>query len=215
MAPPVTWTDQRIQAGLDQFFQEYGRYPTAVDFDKCPYLPTARQIQRRLGGLPEFRAKFLPDQPTDHTKGDVRSAVAKITKARSYVYEEEFYNFLINLFPEHLVHEQKRLRPGNIACDFFIYTSQKAGIAIDLFYAMDVHSLAGIIRIKLKRYGQLPIAQKVYFVSVINPHISQEAIDRIITKRKTVFPENISVVTEENFKREIELLAAGFEAAPL
>lgn len=207
MAPLVLWTEERIKEGLNRFFEEYGRYPTALEFDNCPYLPTARQIQRRLGGLPEFRAKFIPNEILDHTKGETRSVVAKANVVRSYVYEEEFYRFLIGLFPEKLVHEQKRLRPGNVSCDFFIYTSTKSGIAVDLFYAMDIYSLARIVNIKLKRYVQLPVAQKIYFVPVMNVEITQELIDSAMGNRKGTLPKNIHVVTEENFKGELEHFA--------
>lgn len=209
MAPPISWTEEHIQAGLARFFQENGRYPTALEFDRCSYLPTARQMQRRFpGGLPAFRAKYLPAEIQDFTKGEIRSGVAKKTIQRSYLYEEEFYGFLTKIFPESLVHEQKRLRPGNVSCDFYIYLSAKAGIAIDLFYAADIYNLARVVNIKLKRYSQLPPSQKVYFISIMNGEITQNLIDATMRNRKGALPPNIVVSTDTDFKRELEGLLA-------
>jgi hypothetical protein len=129
--------------------------------------------------------------------------VAKENIVRSYKYEEEFFLYLTQKFPEYLVHEQKRLRPGNVSCDFFIYTSKNEGIAIDLFYAMDVWSLARIVNIKLKRYELLPKNQKVYFVCISDPKIAQIEIDKMMGNRKSKLFENIIVITVEEFKKNI------------
>ena len=204
---PRKWTDERVREGLARFYEENKRYPTAREFDHCSYLPNARSIQIKYsGGLPEFRQKFIPDSPLDHTKGTIRSAVAKNTIAKSYEYEERFYRLLINRFSEHLIHEQKRLRPGNVACDFFIYTSSKHGIALDLFYAAELFNLIGVINIKLKRYKQLLSDQEIYFVSIANESFDQIAINKWIERRKEPLPSNIHVVTEEEFIKVLDSL---------
>jgi hypothetical protein len=204
MAPPVSWTNERILEGLKRFYEEHTRYPSAREFDTCPYLPTARQIQRKFpGGLPEFREKFLLEGPFDMTKGVIRSEMAKKGLERAYAYEEAFYKYLVERIPESLVHEQKRLRPGNVACDFYIYTSKNSGVALDLFYAMDSYTFAGIINIKLKRYIQLGLNQKIYFISVSNPNLTQESINKVIENRKVMVPTNIEILTEEIFKKDL------------
>lgn len=207
--PVNRWSDQKIKEGLERFYQETGRHPTAREFDHCAYLPSARLIQQRYrGGLPEFRKLFLPNTLTDFTKGNIRSLVAKNSIQRSYEYEERFYNFLIETIPEQLVHEQKRLRPGNIACDFFIYTSEKTGLALDLFYADELFNLINIINIKLKRYIGLPRTQQIYFISVSNPKIVQEKINTWVRNRKIELPENIHVSTEEEFIKTLSQVIA-------
>jgi hypothetical protein len=45
------WNNENIKAGFDRFITENGRLPTAYEIDDCSYLPSARQIQRRFGGL--------------------------------------------------------------------------------------------------------------------------------------------------------------------
>lgn len=190
-----------------RFHTEHGRYPTAREFDGCAYLPNARSIQKSyVGGLPAFRQKFIPEAVTDHTKGSVRSAMAKKTIERSYAYEERFYQLLISKFPEYLVHEQKRLRPGNVSSDFFIYTSKTTGIALDLFYAEELFNLIGIVNIKLKRYIQLPETLQIYFICIDNGKYEQKDIDAFLQRRKNPMPKNIHVVTEAEFLKLIDSL---------
>jgi hypothetical protein len=213
MAPPISWTDERIKKGLERFHNEYGRYPSAREFDTCEYLPTARQLQRRyMGGLPEFREKFKLEGQFNLTTGQARSAVAKRNIQRSYNYEEEFYGYLLDILPAHLIHEQKRLRPGNIACDFFVYVSKTEGIALDLFYAMDIWSLARIVNIKLKRYELLPRNQEIYFISITNHKIDQISVDKMMGSRKSKVPNNICVMTEEEFKAKLKTILNWKEA---
>ncbi len=203
MAPLIAWTEERIRQGLEQFKTEHGRYPSAREFDKCAYLPTARQLQRRYkGGLPEFRRVFGLDGPNDFTKGETRSKVAKSSIARSYKYEEEFYNYLISHFSENRVHEQKRIRPGNIASDFFIYhkDSKRLSVVVDVFYAESLYNLTGIVNIKLKRYANLPY--KTYFVA-IGSNIAQVDIDKLLKNKKVPVPSHITICTETEFKQRI------------
>ncbi len=104
------------------------------------------------------------------------------------------------------MHEQKRLRPGNVACDFFIYTSKNHGIALDLFYASELFNLIGIINIKLKRYLQLSREQEVYFISISNGSFDQASINEWIKRRKGALPPNIHVLTEEEFLGAVDSL---------
>jgi hypothetical protein len=105
------WPLELIKTGIDRFVLENGRHPSARDFDKCSYLPTARHLQRNFGGISNLRSLLTPNVPAKFTTGSVRSTVAKNSIVRSYESEHDFYHFLISKFPEIRVHEQKRLRP--------------------------------------------------------------------------------------------------------
>jgi hypothetical protein len=193
------WSMDQIKAGLEHFKDLNGRYPSSREIDNFDYLPSARSIQRTHKGLVNLRTSLGFDESmVNQTKGTIRSNKAKSTYANSVDHELEFYNYLISKIPEVRVHEHKILRPGHVCCDFFIYTSNTKGFAIDIFYAQDLFTLQRIIPIKLKRYRGLRC--KVYFVLVGNDSIFQEEIDKMLNNRKTKLPEHIEVITEKVFK---------------
>lgn len=193
------WTVDQIKEGLEHFKEVNGRYPSAREIDLFEYLPSARSIQRSFGGLEDLRTKLGFDiELINLTKGKIRSEKAKGTYSNAVDAEEVFYNFLIEKIPEIKVHEHKILRPGHICCDFFIYTSNNRGFAIDVFYAQDMFSLAGVLRIKCLRYKELKY--KIFFVLVGNKKISQEEIDSLLAKKKSAWPKHIIVLTEDKFK---------------
>jgi hypothetical protein len=198
----LPWTFEQIKAGLESFKLLHSRYPTAQEIDSYQYLPSSRSIQRSLGGLESVRTKlgFDLDQ-LNFTKGTARSTKAKKIYANSVEYEETFYNYLIKIIPEVKVHEHKILRPGHVCCDFFIYTSDKNGFAIDVFYAKDLFTAKRVINIKLKRYVNLNC--DVYFVIVGNSNIRQSELDSVASSKKIKLPKNIKITTEEYFKKAI------------
>ena len=214
MAGDRSWTLEMIKASVLGFFDEHGRMPTADDYDTCSYLPSSRYIQRYYGGLMTLRKTLNFDGPSSFTTGDFRSEVASKIFANSKVYEEQFYLYLISIFPEIQVHEQKRLRPGNVASDFFIYLSDTQGFAIDLFYADSIKNVNKIITIKRKRYDQLTNIP-VFFI-VINDSITQTDVDRMLENKKIVMLKHIRVFTEQYFKNNLkEIITAGNSALPV
>lgn len=205
MAFKTLWNEENIRAGLERFKMEHGRYPHAREFDAVDYLPTARQIQRKYGGLPALRTTLKLEGVVNFTKGQTRSATAKESFLRSYAYEELFYDFLISIIPEEFVHEQKRIRPSNVNCDFFIYNkaNRASSIVIDVFYAETLFNLGGIVNIKKKRYAG--IQYKTYFVS-IGEKFSQEEIEQLMRNKKIATPANIHVCSEGWFKDNLRTL---------
>jgi hypothetical protein len=197
----LPWSDDELLAGLQKFYDDYGHYPSAGEVDTFAYLPSARSIQRTHGGLVTLRQRLLPDEDSDHTRGDRRRKIASEGDARARKYEEEFYIFLTKHFKEIAVHEHKIIRPGNVASDVFIYLNDSSadGIVIDLFYAQDLITLLKIVTIKNKRYKDLPFT--VYFILVGNDGIQQTEIDSRIVNKKVPLPSHINVVTENTFKQ--------------
>lgn len=192
------WTKEQIVAGIEYFFELHERYPTAVEIDSFEYLPSSRSIQRSYDGLVLLRTELVPKSHTNFTKGTYRSSMAKVANDRAKKYEEEFYNFLSLHFESIAIHEHKVIRPGGISSDYFIHFDEDKGAVIDLFYAQDIHSLAGIIGIKLKRY--ILLSCEVYFILVGNPDITKKQVDALISRRKIALPSHISIDTEINFK---------------
>ena len=194
------WTDDQLSAGFKYYFQLHGRYPAAGEIDSFAYLPSARSIQRTQGGLINLRKRLFPNEESDHTRSELRRKKASDGDRRASLYEEEFYNYLLDHFEEIAIHEHKVIRPGNVARDVFIYLNKfsKDGIVIDLFYAQDLVTLLKIVNIKAKRYATLPY--DVYFILVGNPSISNFDINRRIENRHIPLPQHITVMTEQSFK---------------
>lgn len=194
------WNLENIKIAIERYKTENGRYPSTLDFDKTEYLPTSRLIQRNFGGIVKLRQDLQLETPANYTKGAHRSEIAKNTFASGAKYEDTFYNYLIGIVPEIRVHEHKILRPGRVCCDFYIYNTSGQGIAIDIFFAKDMFSVARIVGIKQKRYVNL--AFKTLFILVGNDQITQIELDRLAKNKKNELG-NIEVMTELFFKENI------------
>lgn len=194
------WTDAELIAGFNKFKSLYGRFPSAGEVDIFEYLPSSRSIQRTHGGLVLLRKRLFPDLDEsyhDLTRGHVRSMKAKEADLRAKKYEYEFYSRLCEVFLPISIHEQKRIRPGDVSCDIYIYTDELSGVVIDLFYAQDLITLGKIVTIKNKRYKA--IQENVLFILIGNQSISQESITSLMNNRKEVLKSNIKVLTENYF----------------
>ncbi len=196
------WSIDNLRDGFNYFLEINGHYPTSKEVDDFEYLPTRKTLERSFGGITKLRETLGLDIPKDYRTGITRSNMAASADKRARKYEEEFYNYLVSKIPEVRVHEHKIIRPGDTAADFFIYTSDTSGIVIDLFYAMDMHSLVGVVNIKFKKY--IGVKFPVYFVLVGNKEITQEIINDKMNNRKNPLSDHIQVLTEENFKKSLD-----------
>jgi len=197
------WSLANIKDGLLYFYEINNRYPSSVEIDKFEYLPSSRSIQRTFGGLVNMRKELGLERSHNYTKGAKRSKMAKEADNRARIYEKEFYDFLVSKIPEVRVHEHKIIRPGETASDFFIYTNETSGIFLDLFYAKDITSLAGIVNIKTNKC--LNVNCPVYFILMGNDQISQREIDEKMLNKKILLPRHIKVITEGYFKQNFSL----------
>lgn len=195
------WTIENLKDGFDLFYDINGKYPTSGETDTFPFLPTRKTIERRFGGMVKLRETLCLDVPFNLTKGHTRSVVAKEAFKRAQDYEKDFFNELIKKIPEVRVHEHKIMRPGDTASDFFIYTNKNEGIFIDLFYAKDMHSLSGVVRIKSLKC--LELKMPIYFILVGNTNISQEMLNQLNSNRKIKLLDNINIITHEHFLNEV------------
>ncbi len=202
----IMWSLENIIDGFEYFLELNGHYPGTQEIDGFQYLPTSRTIQRSFGGVVAVKKQLNLKGPHKLSEGETRANKAREADMRAKVYEVEFYNFLISHVPEMRVHEHKIIRPGQTACDFFIYTSEKDGFVIDLFYAQDLISMLGVVNIKIKKY--LEVKQKTYFVVVGNENITQSDINSKILNKKNSIPSHIHVMTESFFKENIYLTQA-------
>lgn len=207
------WNISNIEAGFEKFYEIHGRYPSGPELDTFEYLPSSKTIERKFGGIQKLRKELnLEHEALDYTRGKIRSEMAGKMWARSSDDEEEYYKYLITKIPELYIHEHKVLRcdKNKTDTDFFIYypTSNKStsypdlgkGIAIDIFYAVDILSLLKQVQIKQKKYA--PMSYPVYFLNT-NKEIPQGLIDSRIFDKKDKLPQNIKVCNIDYFNSTI------------
>ncbi len=197
MPKEVIWKLEDIQRGLKRYYDENGRYPTAIEFDDCDYLPTAKLIQRRFGGLVKLRKCLGLAGPNDYTKGRHSSARASTILARSNDVENQVHRFLIARFGEPFVHREFLFdKTRRCRTDFYVYT-REGGFAVDVFYPKDRHSLIGCINSKLRTYRMdLEIKYPIIFL-MMNEKIGDRDLE---IKRKKKLSFNQYVMSFERFE---------------
>lgn len=162
---------QDLRPLLERFSKDYNRYPTANDFDTCPYLPSSRLIQRRFGGMIEMR-KSLSLPITDYSEGIERSKEAKIINKRAESEQNKIFKLLIKKFSRELVHREYLLSDNSRRrCDFYVFAKQN-NFYLDIFYPKDMHSLMGCVSEKAGRYRDITSGGKKVIFLQTNPDIN-------------------------------------------
>lgn len=200
MSREIRWTLDIIKEGINTFFKDYGRYPTARDFDTAPYLPSARQVQRMYGGLPSLR-EVIGITELDYTKGDLRRKIGLKGHFDGLSAEESLEVVLMRHFGEPYVHTQKRYGVHHKnRYDFFVYCHNEC-FAVDIFSTGRTDYIATNIRHKITKYKEVgPFV--VYFV-VAGDYIDDDI--SAATKRLPVLKSlpHIRVRTEASFIKEV------------
>lgn len=192
------WTIDTIGKGIERYYAEHEHYPTANDFDECAYLPSARQIQRKFGGLEALRTT-LGLAEANYTKGDLRRAVFSGFSPRALAAEDQLEVALIKHFGEPYVHTQKRYyRLMKNRWDFFVY--YRGGyFGIDIFSTSRRANIMNNIRHKLIKYADVPPTTKIFFI-VDAPELTDNDIRQTIIGSKALAQHlNITVILLETF----------------
>jgi len=198
----AVWTIERIKEGIDRYFEENGHYPTAVDFDETTYLPTARQVQRRFGGMQSLR-EHLGYTETNYTKGTARKVVYQNFVGRSLDAEDMLEMALVERFGEPYVHTQKRYyKLLKNRWDFFVYY-QNGYMGIDIFSTSRTSYIMKNVHHKLLKYADVPPTVPIYFV-VENKNITDDDIEKATFLSESLRKHsNIHVVTLNTFLEEV------------
>lgn len=178
------WELEELRAGLENFYEKNGRYPTAPEVDSHPYLPSARSIERKFGGLVELRKVLSLDTQADFREGAHSSERAYKINARAHKNEQEVSKFLEERFGKHFVHrEYFFLDDKRTRADFFVY-DKASGFCVDVFYPSDRRNLIGCLNSKLAKYQGLQMNQYPVIFLQMNKEIDQSMLDTIV-KNKT------------------------------
>lgn len=195
------WSFEDLKKGFEQFYKTYKRYPTAHEIDEFQYLPSARLIQRRFGGLVELRKALKLKGSDDFRTGTHSSQRAKKIAQRAHRLEKEIYDYLVGAFGIEFVHREffftddKRTRT-----DFFIY-NKNGNFAVDIFYPDNRHNLLGCLNSKMRTYsGETMLQYPVIFLQM-NNDISQDELQDIINRKKNKLLKYQNLMNLEEFKK--------------
>lgn len=140
------------KAQVERFIKENNYEPTSIDFDNTDYLPAARTIQRRYGGLPAFR-KLIGLSTNDFTKGKARSKKAKTAMDKCLLEETKLFKELLAKYGSNNVSSPARLFLNNLkTVDFKIEKDGKIYL-IDVFYPSTRESFESCVNIKNNKYS--------------------------------------------------------------
>jgi len=194
------WTIEDLKDGLKHYHELNKRYPTAREVDESEFLPSARSIQRRFGGLVELRKTIGLNGSIDFRKGEYSSDRAKKINERASVVEKQVHEYLINLFGVEFVHREffftddKRTRT-----DFFIYC-KNGNFSVDVFFAQDRHSFIGCLNSKMRTYSSIEMLQYPVIFLHMNSKISSEEIESILKNKKNKLLRYQKVMTFNEFE---------------
>lgn len=202
MAKTLLWPIERIKEGLERFNKEQGRYPTASEFDSYPYLPRAKTIERRFGGLITLRKQLGLGDEYDLRFGAHSSKRAHFINDRAHKIEQRVYDLLIQRFGKTFVHREYFFTDDHrTRADFFVYDS-KNGFCVDVFYPNSLPNLTGCLNIKLTKYqnsGEV-LPYPVIFLQM-NENIDQAMLDQLARKKKRSLEKGQQLMGWESFRK--------------
>jgi hypothetical protein len=187
---------ESLRIGFIRYKNEHGYFPNVLEMDACPYLPFARQIQRKYkGGIKEVREK-LGIEITDFRAGTQRSELAIHIGKRGLRLEKELQIILIEKFGEMYVHEQKPFDDYKGRLDFVVY-SKNCKFGIDIFYAKDKFSFRGCLNIKLNLYTNVDFP--IYLLQANDELFDTFDLHAFMIAKKNKLPPNLIIVTNSQF----------------
>lgn len=192
------WTAEKIREGFEKFYQKKGRYPTVTEIDQTRYLPSSRQIQRKFGGLKNFR-KSSGYAINDFGSGKARSEIAGKSGKTGRAGERIVEKILVDHFGEEFVHVEKVWGQTKQRLDFYVY-NPKTSFGVEVITAADKSSFTINLNIKIRRY--LDPDYPLFFV-IINHHLTQDLLDVLISRKKLSLPNKSEVVSLERFIEKI------------
>lgn len=198
---PVAWTDEMLRAGFERYVKENGHLPTAYEIDDTDYLPSARQIQRRFGGVSQIR-KELGYGDIDFGKGSHRADRSKVTGLRGGKAEDALENLLVNKFGELFVQSEKRFGENRNRVDFVVY-AENAVIGIDVFATDDKRTIIKNVAVKIPKYISFPSDIPLYFVVWTETINSEEIEVAVANMSKMSLLPQLKVISVEKLLSEL------------
>jgi len=199
--PPILHTLKSVKNGFEKYYSLNGRYPTALEIDRCEYLPSSRQIQRNWGGLKKFR-ELIGLEISDYSSGINRHTIGLVSNNNARNTEIAVRNILINIYGEVFVHEEKKYGKLRNRIDFFIYASNNFGV--EVFNTSNRDTFMRNMYIKMPKY--VDFEYPLYYV-VTGGNVTQEEIDKSINNFKSSYlRDNHYCMNIDHFNKHINSL---------
>lgn len=180
MAKKEVWTKEKIASAFKHYIDLYGHMPSAHEIDDSDLFPTARQIQRKFGGLEAVRG-FLGYSEINLSKGKNRSRISEMVGKRGRIHELDLEKALVEHFGEYFVHSEKRYGESGARIDFYVY-SPEGDFGVDVFETKRIDDLHNNLNSKFIRYKDF--SYPLYFVIANNQIWKQEELNRICSGKK-------------------------------
>ncbi|MEN9613721.1 MAG: hypothetical protein RLZZ347_28 [Candidatus Parcubacteria bacterium] len=184
------WTIEKIKVGFERFKAQNGRLPTGPEIDQLDYLPSARQIQRKFGGLEKLRSE-LGYEYTHFGKGKYRSEIASRINVKGRQVEISLEKILKEKFHEVFVHTEKVFDDSKNRVDFYVYCPD-GNFGIDVFYTGTMRDLQKNVNIKIDKYQNF--THRLYLV-VANNDFEQQELNGYMVSKKKALPQDSTIVT--------------------
>ncbi|MEK7069091.1 MAG: hypothetical protein AAB947_01770 [Patescibacteria group bacterium] len=185
----IPWSIENLATGLAHFYKEHERYPTATEVDSYVYLPSARSIERRFGGLVALRAQLKLGTEHDFRSGTHSSKRAHTINKRAYVIEKKVYEFLCKRFGKEFVHREYLFTDDHrTRADFFIY-DKRGGFCVDVFYPSDRRNLTGCLNSKQTKYATEIMRQYPVIFLQMNEDITDKVLEQLIENKDKKLPK--------------------------
>ncbi len=193
------WTLEQLKAGLENFNTKHGHYPTAPEIDAHPYLPSARTIERKFGGVIGLRKDLGLDTQSDLREGAHSSKRASTINAQARKVKKEVLTYLSKVFGGQSVHrEYFFLDDKRTRADFYVDDSQ-GGFCVDVFYPSDRRNLTGCLNSKLEKYQALQMNQYPVIFLQMNKELDQSILDAVIKNKKKKLLAGHSLLSWDSF----------------
>lgn len=174
---------------MDQFKAIHGHYPSSIELDKSDFLPSAKTVQRKFGGLKKLKQELGIDEPVLRQKLDINNFHSKVDIMT--ILSKKYQPEAIQRFPDEL----------NVELKINVNKSVSNNIAhnityIDFLYPSDKKSFIGCVNAKQNKLGFFEEGR--ILLIVMNKHISQKDIDTFMETKKNKMPDNIKVLAYTN-----------------
>lgn len=196
----IKWTIEKIKEGFESFYNDHGCYPTATEVDQYAKLPSARQIQRKFGGLPAVRKLLKLKGQLDYTTGEHSAERARKINLRASKVNLVVSEYLENTFGKSSVYrsfsnnDDKR---GNV--DFYVKYMDDC-FAVDIFVPKDLRSISNCLNSKLLSNKGINDDDKIIFL-MMNDSIDEIKMNALMGNRKKKLKSNQSVMSFNQLKK--------------
>lgn len=208
----------KYKTQVTKFIAINRREPTVGDFNKESLLPSVKTIQRHFGSLTAFRQQM--GYRHNYKNFEKHSKKFKEANRRAQQYEKELYEALyekyhdtdsnkISVYREleyHTYHTGPE--PSEyIRSDVALVDRETNHIVfVDFFYASDIRSAGGCIRIKTNKIKKNPFTTHGYTYEIVfvctNEAITQDMINGLACLKSSPAKEHCSLA---NFKAKWEI----------